>query len=137
MSGEELEEYEDWYVKEGLRNKIKYQLQDKDRETLSGLAFDHPVSDLRKISLGPRNPAMLEIKKWSRNMHTHDLTLIRASGRTQVIKEDKLLELGEYDLKDILLLELEKDPADLEALHFELDMKGQIKDLLVRSFLHQ
>ena len=62
------------------------------------------------------------------------MTLIRSDGSVEEIKMDSAYNLNAYDLQDLLDLELERDDEeDMFSLDFELQFKGQIREMLMRN----
>ena len=51
----------------------------------------------------------------------------------KIISREQALGLSLEDLQDLLDLPLSRDDEDTDALNFELQFKGQIRELLMRQ----
>ena len=81
----------------------------------------------------PRNPPGSKIQKWETDKQTCVLTLLRSGGEVEKISREQALGLSLEDLQDLLDLPLSRDDEDTDALDFELQFKGQIRELLMRQ----
>ena len=81
----------------------------------------------------PRNPFGFKILKWLSDQKTHVLILIRTNGEVRHISRNQALGLSVEDLQDLLELTLCRDEDDTDSLDFELQFKGQVRELLMRQ----
>ncbi|MFS7993784.1 hypothetical protein Hanom_Chr12g01098181 [Helianthus anomalus] len=82
----------------------------------------------------PRNPLDSKILKWKSDKQTHVLALIKSSGEVKKISREQALGLSVEDLQDFLDLTLCRDEDDTNSLDFELQFKGQVRELLMRKY---
>ena len=61
------------------------------------------------------------------------MTFLRSGGEVEKISRKQALGLSLEDLQDLLDLPLSRDDEDTDALDFELQFKGQIRELLMRQ----
>ncbi len=59
--------------------------------------------------------------------------MVRADGEVKKFTREQALGLRLEDLQDRLDLPLSRDEDDTDALTFELQFKGQIRELLLRQ----
>ncbi|KAJ0805569.1 hypothetical protein HanPI659440_Chr02g0079781 [Helianthus annuus] len=85
------------------------------------------------ISLVPRKPTDPKILKWKSASDTHVLTLLRSNGSVEKLKMENAYGLDACDLQDLLNLNLERDINGMISLDFELQFKGQIREMLMRN----
>ena len=64
---------------------------------------------------------------------THVLTLLRFNGEVKHISRNQALGLSAEDLQDLLELTLCRDENDEDSMNFELQFKGQVRELLMRQ----
>jgi hypothetical protein len=132
MSEEEQKKFADTFVKEGLLNQIRY-FSDPTSERLREIIGRPPSPNSSKIKMHPSHSIDSKILKWKSNKDTHELTLLRSDGKIQKLSMDDAHGLCAEDLQTLLNLELERDAEDLFSLSFELQLKGQIRESLMRN----
>ncbi|MFS7943335.1 hypothetical protein Hanom_Chr06g00499141 [Helianthus anomalus] len=92
-----------------------------------------PSPNTSKIKALPRNPLNSKILKWKSDQKTHVLTLLKSSGEVKHISREDALGLSVADLQDLLELQLCRDKDDEDSLNFELQFKGQVREMLMRQ----
>ena len=103
-------------------------------ESIANLVSRPQSPNSSSIILCPRKPTDPKIVKWKSCSNTQVLTLIRSNGSVEEIKMDSAYNLNAYDLQDLLDLQLERDDEeDMFSLDFELQFKGQIREMLMRN----
>ncbi|KAJ0927106.1 hypothetical protein HanRHA438_Chr04g0178901 [Helianthus annuus] len=121
-------------LKEGLLRTIKEELEQENSTTTAQPVMNRPASPNTSTNKHlPRNPPGSEIQKWATDKQTCVLTLLRSGGEVEKISREQALGLSLEDLQDLLDLPLSRDDEDTYALDFELQFKGQIRELLMRQ----
>ncbi|KAJ0580928.1 hypothetical protein HanRHA438_Chr04g0174121 [Helianthus annuus] len=124
MAGDDL-------VKEGIKIMIKEDLGLEQSTSTAQTVMNRPASPNTSSNKNlPRNSKVL---KWKTDKQTHVLTVIKSSGEVKKISREQALGQSLEDLQDLLDLPLSKDDDDTNALAFELQLKGQIRELLMRQ----
>ncbi|MFS7919214.1 hypothetical protein Hanom_Chr03g00210141 [Helianthus anomalus] len=127
MAGDDL-------VKEGIQRMIRETLELKQSATTAQPVMNRPASPNTSANKHlPRNPPGSKIQKWETDKQTCILTLLRSGGEVKKISREQALGLSLEDLQDLLDLPLSRDDEDTDALDFELQFKGQIRELLMRQ----
>ncbi|KAJ0433265.1 hypothetical protein HanIR_Chr17g0868341 [Helianthus annuus] len=124
----------DYVVKIGLKQMIGEKLElTQTTNTAKRVITRPPSPNSPSIKPLPRNPLESKILKWISNKQTRVLTLIKTSGEVKKISRKQALGLGVEDLHDLLDLTLCRDEDDTNSLDFELQFKGQVRELLMRQ----
>ncbi|MFS8016625.1 hypothetical protein Hanom_Chr15g01370761 [Helianthus anomalus] len=127
MAGDDL-------VKEGIQKMIREALKVKQSATTAQPVMNRPASPNTSANKHlPRNPPGSKIQKWVTDKQSCVLTLLRSGGEVKKISREQALGLSLEDLQDPLDLPLSRDDEDTDALNFELQFKGQIRELLMRQ----
>ena len=132
MTEEETRQFTDTYVKEGILNQIR-SFSDPVSDRLRELIGRPPSPNSSKIKMHPSHSSDSKILKWKSDKETHELTLLRSDGSVQKLSMDEAPGLSAEDLQTLLNLTLDRDAEDLFSLHFELQLKGQIRESLMRN----
>ena len=137
---EEDEKREAEIRKEAIRNQLRYglddaslQLQAQVAQALQKLANRPQSPNSSQIKLLPRNQSDPKILMWKSDKQTHELTLIKSDGSVEKISRENALGLNPVDLQDLFNLQLDRDEDDTDSLDFELQFKGQIREMLMRE----
>ncbi|KAJ0916301.1 hypothetical protein HanPSC8_Chr06g0260061 [Helianthus annuus] len=121
-------------LKEGLLRTLKEELEQENSATTAQPVMNRPASPNTSANKHlPRNPPGSKIQKWATDKQTCVLTLLRSGGVVDKISREQALGLSLEDLQDLLDLPLSRDDEDTDALDFELQFKGQIRELLMRQ----
>ena len=132
MSEEDTRKFNETYVKEGLLNQLRF-FSDPVTEKFRELIGRPPSPNSSKIKMHPSHSSDSKILKWKSDKETHELTLIRSDGSIQKLSMDDAPGLSAEDLQTLLNLTLDRDADDLFSLSFELQLKGQIRESLMRN----
>ena len=117
-----------------MLRKLKEELEQENSATTAQPVMNRPASPNTSANKHlPRNPPGLKIQKWATDKQTCVLTLLRFGGEVEKISREQALGLSLEDLQDLLDLPLSRDDEDTDALDFELQFKGQIRELLMRQ----
>ena len=81
----------------------------------------------------PSNPSDPKILKWKSDKQTHVLTLLKSDGSVVHISREDALGLKAEDLQSLFDLPLCRDEDDSDAMEFELQFKGQVREFLQRQ----
>ncbi|MFS7914953.1 hypothetical protein Hanom_Chr02g00159571 [Helianthus anomalus] len=126
--------------KEAIKCQIEFHMDDAAdqlttqlHETIKQLASRPHSPNSSQITLIPRKPSDPKILKWKSSSDTDVLTLLRSDGNVERISRKDAYGLNAADLQDLLNLQLEKDEDDMNSLDFELQFKGQIREMLMRK----
>ncbi|MFS7975636.1 hypothetical protein Hanom_Chr10g00882911 [Helianthus anomalus] len=113
---------------------IRETLELKQSATTAQPVMNRPASPNTSANKHlPRNPPGSKIQKWETDKQTCVLTLLRSGGEVDKISREQALGLRLEDLQDLLDIPLSRDDEDTDALNFELQFKGQIRELLMRQ----
>ena len=127
MAGDDL-------VKEGIKIMIKEDLGLEQSANTAQTVMNRPASPNTSSNKNlPRNPPDSKVLKWKTDKQTHVLTVIKSSGEVKKITREQALALSLEDLQDLLDLPLCRDEDGTDALDFELQLKGQTRELLMRQ----
>ncbi|KAJ0541551.1 hypothetical protein HanLR1_Chr09g0309161 [Helianthus annuus] len=134
MDEKEVKAHEDLIMKEALQ-RIIAENQDlaKSQDSAKVVISRPPYPNSSKIKTLPRNPLDSKILKWKSDQKTHVLTLLKSSGEVKHISRENALGMSVEDLQDLLELTLCRDENDEDSMNFELQFKGQVKELLMRQ----
>ncbi|KAJ0898023.1 hypothetical protein HanRHA438_Chr08g0352131 [Helianthus annuus] len=138
--GEDEQRFEE-YRKEAIKCQIEFHMDDAAdqltaqlTETIKRLASRPQSPNASLISLVPRKPFDPKILKWNSSSNTHILTLLRSNDDVERIKMKDAYGLNACDLQYLFKLQLERDDEEnMISLDFELQFKGQIREMLIRN----
>ncbi|KAJ0615331.1 hypothetical protein HanIR_Chr02g0072911 [Helianthus annuus] len=134
MDEEANKAQEDFIMKEALK-RMTAENPDlaKSQDPAKAVITRPPSPNSLKIKTLPRNPLDSKTLKWKSDQKTHILTLLKSSGEVKHISRENALSLRVEDLQDLLELQLCRDENDEDSMNFELQFKGQVKELLMRQ----
>ncbi|KAJ0588434.1 hypothetical protein HanIR_Chr04g0174611 [Helianthus annuus] len=121
-------------VKKGILLMLKEESELEQSASTAQPVMNRPASPNSSTNKNlPKNPSGSKIQKWKTDKQTHVLTLLRSDGEEKKLTREQALGLSLEDLQDLLDLPLSRDDDDTDALTFELQFKGQIRELLLRQ----
>ncbi|MFS7963378.1 hypothetical protein Hanom_Chr08g00737371 [Helianthus anomalus] len=121
-------------VKEGIKRMIEETLDMNKYASTVQPVMNRPASPNSSTNKNlPRNPSGSKVLKWKTDKQTHVLTVFRSDGEVKKLTREQALGPSLEDLQDLLDLPLSRDEDDTDALTFELQFKGQIRELLLRQ----
>ncbi|KAJ0464703.1 hypothetical protein HanHA300_Chr14g0530271 [Helianthus annuus] len=121
-------------VKEGIMLMMKEESELEQSASTAQPVMNRPASPNTSTNKNlPRNPPGSKVLKWKTDKQTHVLTVFKSSGEMKKLTREQALGQSLKDLQDLLDLPLRRDDDDTYALTFELQLKGQIRELLMRQ----
>ncbi|MFS7995170.1 hypothetical protein Hanom_Chr12g01114851 [Helianthus anomalus] len=124
--------------KEAIRNQLQFGVDDVSHQLAAQI-----VVAIKQLASRPQSPKSSQINlilrklsdqkilKWKSDKDTHVLTLLRSDGNVEKLSRKVAYGLNAGDLQDLLNLQLIRDEEDIDSLDFELQFKGQIRELLM------